>query len=105
MREPSETAVPEQARSDTWAEEIVRVDLTGNVYVRLFRNGRSLLLQLSPSGAQPRVLSRTCMGDVSYNEVGGMAEREAADLARAYAVKLEAGQSAVPRHFPHLLVA
>lgn len=105
MAELSERAAADDASSDVWTEEVVRVDPTGNVYVRLSRKGHSVLLQLSPRDTQPRVLSRTRMGDVSYTEVSGMREQEAVAVARAYAVRLGEGRSPVGRTFPHLTVA
>jgi len=102
MADRPERVSAEGTGADAWAEEVIRVDPAGNVYVRLSRNGRSLLLQLSPRGTQPRVLSRTGMGDVSYNEVRGMSEHEAVALARAYAARLGEGRSTIAGDFPHL---
>jgi len=105
MADLSQSDPAAETDGDTWREEIAHVDRTGDVSVSLSRGPRALLLQLSPTGSRQRVLERTPMGDVSYRDVRGMTEREAADVARAYARRLEAGKSAVPRVFPHLLVA
>ena len=102
MAGASENRVTDDRGPADWAEEIVRVDQGGNVYVRLSQRERSVLLQLSPRNALPHVLVRTRMGDVSYNEIDRVSEREAADVARAYAVKLETGQTIIARDFPHL---
>src|SRR5438477_9558269 len=102
MARACESPVTDDRSTADWAEEVVRVDPAGNVYVRLSQRERSVLLQLSPRDALPHVLTRTRMGDVSYNEIDRVSEREAADVARAYAVKLETGQTIIARDFPHL---
>jgi hypothetical protein len=103
--EPAAEAVADEVCVDEWAEELVRTDPGGNAYVRLSRGGRSLLLQLSPPGSQPRVFTRTEAGDVSYTELRGIPERQAAELTRAYAARLGAGRTAIGRDLRHLAAA
>ncbi len=93
----TDDASPADSRVGAWAEEIVRTDSAGHAYVRLSRAGRSILLQLSAPGSQPRVLARTDVGDLSYTELRGVSEREAARLTRAYAATLRAGRSPIAR--------
>ena len=94
----ADDASPADSHVGAWAEEIVRTDTAGHAYVRLSRDGRSILLQLSAPGSQPRVLARTDVADLSYTELRGVSEREAARLTRAYAATLRTGRSPAARH-------
>src|ERR1043166_5030782 len=92
-------------RPPRWSEEVVRVDRRGVVHVRLRDGNRSLLLRLSSPGAASRVLAPGRFGDVSYTEVVGLSESDAADLGRAYAARLARRGTSLLVPFPHLAVA
>ena len=86
----------------SWQEDGGCVNRAGDVHIELRSGGRSLTLQISAAGTHAQKLARTRFGDVSYNEVAGLSERAAAAIARAWALRLDAGASDLPARFPHL---
>ncbi len=65
-------------------------------------DGEAKIQVLVRQRGEAECLQSTQLGDVSYRQLSGLGEREAADVTRAFAEGLEAGSVPVARYFPHL---